>query len=360
MRNVLIVTHSPSPYQVELFDAVARLSDIALRVVYLYGSDPTRSWSKRRPKHDHVVLESSGRHGDLQTWEAEADLLVANYYRHAYATRLINDRTRKWLPWVFWGERPGFSQPRLGRLARRWSLRALHRSRSPIWGIGTFAVTEYQREFGSERHFWNIPYFSDLDRFAPGDSNKCSDHGVRIVLYSGSLIYRKGVDLLADAFARLAPSNPAWRLQLMGNGELRRELERVLAPVSSQVTFLGFKDWDEIPSVYSRANILCVPSRYDGWGLVVPEGLASGLPVIATDQMGAAIDLIRHQENGWRVPSDDGDALLAALADAMAASQDRLEAMSRAALHTAEQHSLVEGARRLVAASHSAIDEWTK
>jgi glycosyltransferase involved in cell wall biosynthesis len=360
MKKLLVVTHSPSPYQVELFDAVAGKPDVELRVVYLYGSDPSRSWSKRLPQHDHLVLESNARQRELKTWEAEADLLVANYYRHAYATKVINDRARKGSPWVFWGERPGFSRPRLGRLARHWSLRALHLSGAPIWGIGDFAVAAYESEFGSKRQYSNIPYFSNLRRFAPTLGNIPSALAMRTVLYSGSLTPRKGVDLLAQAFARLAPFSPAWRLQLLGDGPLRGDLERVLAPVASQVTFAGFKDWDDLPSVYSGADILCVPSRYDGWGLVIPEGLASGLPVIATDRMGAAIDLVSDKENGWLVRADDGDALLTALAEAMAASRERLREMSCAALNSIARHSLQDGATRFVAASHAAIEAWSK
>jgi glycosyltransferase involved in cell wall biosynthesis len=57
------------------------------------------------------------------------------------------------------------------------------------------------------------------------------------------------------------------------------------------------------------ADVLCVPSRYDGWGLVVPEGLASGLPVIATDRMGAALEFVENGRNGWLIPAGDGSAV---------------------------------------------------
>ncbi len=72
--------------------------------------------------------------------------------------------------------------------------------------------------------------------------------------------------------------------------------------MSERVEFAGFKDWNELPGEYASADVLCVPSRYDGWGLVVPEGLASGLPVIATDRMGAALEFVETGRNGWLIP----------------------------------------------------------
>src|ERR1700751_4608744 len=78
----------------------------------------------------------------------------------------------------------------------------------------------------------------------------------------------------------------------------------------SGVGFVGFRDWDELPREYAAANMLCVPSRYDGWGLVVPEGLAAGLPVIATDRMGAALEFVESGRNGWLIRAGGEEALL--------------------------------------------------
>ena len=203
-----------------------------------------------------------------------ADLVVFNYYMHPNAARLIRERVAQGGPWCFWGERPGFRQPAwAGRLLRKWKLSELHAAPVPIWGIGKFAVDEYRREFGSTREYFNLPYFSDLQRFETPAREEKSE---RVFLFSGSLIPRKGVDLLANAFVRLAAEVSNVRLRIVGDGELRQAVAQTLHPVSERVEFAGFKDWHELPGEYSSADVLCVPSRYDGWGLVVPEGLASG------------------------------------------------------------------------------------
>ena len=113
------------------------------------------------------------------------------------AGRLLDVRARSGKPWCFWGERPGFRKPEwMGRLRRRYALAWLHRSRAPIWGIGRLAVQQYQKEFGSQRAYCNLPYISDLERFESAARLERRDRCERVFLYSGALIHRKGVDLL--------------------------------------------------------------------------------------------------------------------------------------------------------------------
>lgn len=357
MKKILIVTHSPSPYQIELFDAVNGLPEISLRVVYLFAADPVRAWAWKEPRHEYCTV--SDKEFEIpHLWEKEADLLVVNYYRHPAAAALMKRRIINKKAWAFWGERPGFKHSLLGRMARMWLLRPLHCTKAPIWGIGEYAIQGYQEEFGSNRQYLNLPYFSDLNRFSRSTPRN-HPGGKRVILFSGSLIPRKGVDLLAKAFVRIAPQNPGLRLCLLGSGELEKELRKILAPVAGQVSFIGFKDWEDLPSVYTAADVLCVPSRYDGWGLVVPEGLAAGLPVIATYRMGAALDLLKDGVNGWIIEPDDLPGLVAVLQKVAKLGKNDLRGMSSAARHSVEKHGLAHGARRFVRACYAAVENWT-
>ena len=264
-------------------------------MIYLQHRASDRLWEQPSPAHDHVVWED-GQAGETtaERWIDDADLVVFSWYASSAARRLIRQRTASGRPWCYWGERPGFGHSGLlGRLWRHWGLASLHRSRAPIWGMGSWAVAAWRREFGERRDYHNVPYFSDLRRFQP-PADRCRPPGIRRFLFSGSLIPRKGADLLAEAFARIAGEFPAARLDLVGTGELEPALRARLACCGERVRFLGFRHWPELPALYCAADILCAPSLYDGWGLMVPEGLAAGLPVIATDRMGAALDLIQQ------------------------------------------------------------------
>ena len=63
------------------------------------------------------------------------------------------------------------------------------------------------------------------------------------------------------------------------------------AAVRARTTDLGFLELDEMPALMKRHDVFLCPSRYDGWGMVVPEALAAGMPVIATDEMGSVLDI---------------------------------------------------------------------
>ncbi|OAI50980.1 hypothetical protein AYO44_05320 [Planctomycetaceae bacterium SCGC AG-212-F19] len=221
--------------------------------------------------------------------------------------------------------------------------------------MGKWAVDGWRGEFGPHRTYFNIPYFSDLERFAK--PNPCPGKSRRF-LFSGMLIKRKGVDLLAEAFARLAAEYPHVSLDLLGNGDLEPALRRILKRCASQVRFLGFHSWKELPGMYHAADILCVPSRYDGWGLVVPEGLAAGLPVIATHATGAALDLIQPGENGWLIASGDSDALYQALHEAATLPEAELQRRAHVACASAATHSLAVGVRRWTDAARATLAQW--
>ena len=348
--DVVIVTMIPSPYQVELFNAIAASGHLSLSAVYLQEKDPGRQWSRRERGHE-ASIASDDLDASVQRVR-KADLAVISCYRERTARTLIKARDQAGTPWAFWGERPGFTVDGwMGCLFRRVALHRLHASPAPIWGIGSWAVQRYREEFGPNRSYFNVPYFSNLRRFQkaadasravvppstehdtghdaehPGQNNSRT---IRL-LYSGSLSERKGVDLLAQAFADVAPDHPHLTLDVAGDGPLRNMMETTLSSLRDRVTFHGFVSWDILPNLYARADVLCAPSRYDGWGLIVPEGLAAGLPVVGTERMGAAIDLITPEETGWRIPANDRTALRDTLHRVAELSNESLSSMSRGA-----------------------------
>jgi glycosyltransferase involved in cell wall biosynthesis len=352
--KVFVLTDIPSPYQVEFFNKIEACGVYELQVGYLRSRDPERHWQEGNRQHESIALDSSAAALSRAREAArEADLVVFNYYRHAHAEELIEQRARQGAPWCFWGERPGVRQPAwAGRVLRKWKLSQLHSSLAPIWGIGEFAVDGYRKEFGASRAYFNLPYFSDLGRFQ--SQMKRMESNERVFLFAGSLIERKGVDLLARAFVRLAREMANVRLKIAGEGKLRESMAQTLRPVQERVEFLGFKDWDSLPELYASADVLCVPSRYDGWGLVVPEGLASGLPVIATDRMGAALEFVRSGKNGWLIGGGDEDAILSAMREA--ASLPDLSVMREQATESVSRHTLAHGVERFVTYAQAAVN----
>ena len=99
---------------------------------------------------------------------------------------------------------------------------------------------------------------------------------------------------------------------IVGDGPLREAVEAA-ASQDPRIRLLGHRDGEALADAYRDAHVLIVPSLYEPWGLVVHEGLAHGLPVIATDQVGAGDDLIESGTNGYVVPAGSAQALAEAM-----------------------------------------------
>jgi len=353
--KVFVLTDIPSPYQVEFFNQIEACGICQLQVGYLRGRDPERHWNPPPLNHDSLTLDSStAALSACRAAARQADLVVFNYYRHSQAEELIEQRAKQSKPWCFWGERPGLRKPQVaGTWFRKWKLKALRKSHAPIWGIGRFAIEQYRREFGKDRAYQNLPYFSNLDRFS---CERGSSRSERVFLFAGSLIERKGVDLLARAFVRVAREHPNVRLKIAGAGPMEEALGRTLQPVRERVEFVGFKYWNELPELYASADVLCVPSRYDGWGLVVPEGLAAGLPVIATDKMGAALEFVRTGTNGWLIRAGSEESVFDALCQAALLGYSELAQLAQQARASVSEHTLSHGAERFARYAREAVN----
>jgi glycosyltransferase involved in cell wall biosynthesis len=133
-------------------------------------------------------------------------------------------------------------------------------------------------------------------------------------MFLGRLKYRKGVDVLLQALAR-TPENGRVQLVIVGDGEERAALE-VLASqldLTERVRFLGTVTGPAKAYLLQNARFGVVPSRqWEAFGLVVLEGYASGLPMVATDMPGLA-DLVRSEQTGLLVPPQAPELLAAAL-----------------------------------------------
>jgi glycosyltransferase involved in cell wall biosynthesis len=333
MYRAVLLTSIPSPYMVELVDAINKAGRWIVTVIYIEKQSRDRRWSSTLLNHDHIFFQSNNS-VDIEYVIKNSDLIVIGSL-WGKATSTILDMQREFLiPLVLWGEKPGavhrhFLAENVRRLMIRWRFR---RART-VWGIGEWAVAEYKTCFPNVSQFESMPYASNLEDYFKIERQPVdvmATHKPIRFLYSGSLIHRKGVDLLVDAFNTVLEEGHDACLTLMGHGELEKELRsKVKDAHRDKVVFLGFKDWHELPAVYARHDVLVAPSRYDGWGLIVIEGLAAGMPVIATDRMGAALDFIKNGENGWVISASNEKYLVTAIKSALRAPVSEMSCAAR-------------------------------
>jgi glycosyltransferase involved in cell wall biosynthesis len=93
---------------------------------------------------------------------------------------------------------------------------------------------------------------------------------------------------------------------LVGEGAQKSALARAAQQVEGRIHFAGFVDQQTLPSYYSAADVLVLPSGMgETWGLVVNEAMAAGLAVVVSDLCGCAPDLVREEVNGYQFPCGD-------------------------------------------------------
>ena len=161
-----------------------------------------------------------------------------------------------------------------------------------------------------------IPNMIREDMFVPPASPRKTDPFV--FLWAGRLEHVKGIDILLKAVDILIAKNiRGFRVRLAGRGSLREvlELQSEELGLSSVVEFLGRITREAMQKEMQTANCFVLPTRYEAFGAVLIEAMASGLPVIATRSGGP--DHIVTMENGLLIGTEDAQQLAAAMEQIM-------------------------------------------
>lgn len=190
--------------------------------------------------------------------------------------------------------------------------------------------------------------FADPQPLPPGP--------VRLVSI-GRFAEQKGQMMLIRAMARLRGQYPDLHLVLVGDGEMRADLERAIADhgLTEAITLTGWLDEAGVRAELAAAHAMILPSFAEGLPMVIMEAMAAARPVIATYIAGIP-ELVRPGETGWLVPAGDVQALADAVADLVATPAAQLAAMGQAGrARVLARHDADLGAARLAGHIAAAI-----
>jgi glycosyltransferase involved in cell wall biosynthesis len=134
------------------------------------------------------------------------------------------------------------------------------------------------------------------------------------ILYSGRFSFEKGILYLLEAFLKLQKEMKNVGLVLLGEGPEEKKY-RAYCETNKLINifFEEFVQQENLPEYYAAADIFVLPSLSEPWGIVINEAMSFGLPIIATDSVGAAYDLIQEGVNGFVVKAGDANVLYTAL-----------------------------------------------
>ncbi len=386
IRLAYLVSH-PIQYQAPLLRRIAEEPDIELTV--LFCSDVSvRAFHNPgfgRVLEWDVPLLDGYRHRFLPVWgprdrvgvwrpltygvgrfldESRVEALwVHSYARLSNLTAMLATRRRK-IPVLLREEMTAFSAERsaVRRGAKKLVMAGLDRLVAAYLAIGA-ANRDYYRAHGIDAsRIFSMPYAVDNERFRraaeearPERARRKAELGIPperpVAVMAARLIDSKAPeDLLAAwrIFTAVLPPERRPFLVFVGDGPLRADLESAAAGLET-VRFAGFRNQTELPAFYAMADLLVLPSRREPWGLVVNEAMNAGCAILASDRVGAAMDLVRDGVNGTVFPAGSVAALAASL-EKLFAEPRRLAEMGRQSLVLIQRWSFEEDVAGLRAA----------
>ncbi len=335
MIRVTFVSPEPTPYRSPLLDRVADGDGIDLTVVYAARTVAGRTWTVE-PRHRAVFLDgvtlpglrdvfrhdypvTPGIFGALARTAPDC-VVVSGWSTFASQAAVAWCRVRH-VPYVLLveshdaGPKPGWR-----RRVKETVVPTVVSGAASVLVTGSLArdsVVSLGAEPERVRIFANtidVERFGDTaDRLAarrdelragldlcPGD--------VAVVTVA-RLAAEKGIDVLlrAAAVARLP-------VIVVGDGPERTHLEQLARELGVRATFTGDRPIESVVEAYVAADVFALLSTHEPWGVVVNEAAACGLPLVLSDRVGAARDLLRVGENGVLVPAGDAEAAADAFA----------------------------------------------
>lgn len=363
--RIAIIVNMVAPYTKPLFGRLAEREECELLVVSETPMERDRHWQPETDlPFDHVLLDSwtldlawlargSGFRTRFDTYiyapkrplrplsAFAPDVVVASgggiWSSPANIAALATRRRRGWafVPW--WGSftRPRPTWPR--RLADPW-VKHFMRTADACLPYGPRQARDLAAMGVDPARMALAPITALAPDHPPQRDSARTGRQTRF-LFVGRLIESKGLEVLLRAFMGF----DGGELWIAGDGPLRETVAEAAAK-DPRVRLFGHVASKDVGDLYTAVDALVVPSLYEPWGLVVHEGLAYGLPVIATDQVGAAPDLIDHGVNGYVVPAGSALATVEAMRSVAAWTNEQRAAGVSRSLETLASCSFDRGA----------------
>ena len=206
-----------------------------------------------------------------------------------------------------------------------WRLNTYHALTSvlskAIWDNSSFIAANSQSlkdtciKFSTKQDVKVISNGVDSDVFFPNKEKKEDKSNEVELLFISRLMYQKGIDTLIKACGILKEKNITnFRLNIVGDGHLKGLMFSLIEKfkLNERINFLGWRELEELPEIYRRADIFVLPSVMEGMPSVVLQAMASGLPIIGTKVKGFE-EVLENNINGLSVEYNNHIALADAI-----------------------------------------------
>jgi glycosyltransferase involved in cell wall biosynthesis len=235
------------------------------------------------------------------------------------------------------------------QLARRIFLRWVYRYVDRVFYVGHNNKQYFKAHGIKENQLIFAPHAIDNERFTSAGlraEKEAADWrtslGISardvVFLFSGKLEPKKDPTLLLQAFIEL--NHKQTHLIFVGNGVLESQLKQTASSYTN-VHFIDFQNQSQMPEIYRLGDVFVLPSKGPGetWGLAVNEAMACGRPVIVSNKVGCAADLVHQNSNGYIITSGLQKELTKTMRE-MVSDTAKLKSMGELSLQIIQQWSI--------------------
>ena len=272
--------------------------------------------------HHYWGIKCPSLNKEIKAWGATHLLVFGwNYHAHLRAMWYFKGKIPVW----FRGDSTLLDEKlSVKTVLRRLILKLIYQLVDKAFYVGQNNKSYFLKHGLKESQLIFAPHAIDNDRFSmPNEVYELKamkwreELGIKttdfVFLFSGKFEPRKNLPFFLDSFIEFAKTlqNNNIKLILQGSGP-QEELLHKLSNNHSQVIFIPFQNQSSMPVVYRLSNVFCLPSKSETWGLTVNEAMACGRPVIVSDKVGCARDLVNNK-NGCVFKFNDKASLFDSL-----------------------------------------------
>jgi len=320
--KLCIWMNMPSHHQHGFFQALARFPNIDLAVRYYEEVSDERKhlgWNIDKvfmPYELDIHCDLNYALATMKDWKERIHIIpgFSSIFLNKLLELIINNNVK----WIHWSERAGnklaeilnfnysvisIFYPTFLFLKGYYSFaRKVNEYALGAFSQGITAKNDFLRWGIRADKISNLFYSIDTLKIKKDVFSQKQQNYKKSFCYVGSLSKLKGIDILLKAFSLLNFSEP-WNLVLIGPDKRNGYFQRLASKykINKKVSFIGQVTVNKVGSYLADSDVFILPTRFDGWGVVLNEASSLSKPIISTDQCGAAFHLIKNKVNGFRI-----------------------------------------------------------
>lgn len=361
MKKLAIISTHPIQYYAPIFKLLEERQQLTIKVFYTWGIsamqkfDPgfgkTINWdlpllagypyqwvqntAAVPGSHHFKGIINPNLIEQITAWQPDALLVYGwAYQSHLKCMRYFKNK----LPVYFRGDSTLlYPASGLRKQLKKLYLRWVYRHIDHAFYVGSHNKAYFKHYGLTEAQLSFAPHAVDNNRFACNATAEAEAlrHSLNIgqqdtlLLYAGKFEPVKSVILLLRAFISL--HRPNIHLLLVGNGKDETMLKQVAqqSELHNQIHFFDFQNQSVMPIIYQAADLFCLPSLTESWGLAVNEAMACSTAILVSDGVGCATDLVKPGQNGEIFKTQSLNSLTWHLALLLGKNKKELATMGR-------------------------------